>query len=110
MSSPVKYLILVMGIIIVYAALVTHDLNRTEEKLAERDEYITKLESNLNYISNQLILVQKTAEERELEYQQIDAEKEAQEKELEKIKETDDDSKNWLLQVIPTAVDNTIPY
>lgn len=110
MSSPVKYLILVIGVIVVYAALVTYDLNRTEEKLAERDEYITKLESNLNYISNQLILVQKAAEERELEYQQIDAEKEAQEKELEKIKETDDDSKNWLLQVIPAAVDNTIPY
>lgn len=110
MSSPVKYLILVIGVIVVYATLVTHDLNRTEEKLAERDGYITKLESNLNYISNQLILVQKAAEERELEYQQIDAEKEAQEKELEKIKETDDDSKNWLLQVIPAAVDNTIPY
>lgn len=59
MSSPVKYLILVIGVIVVYAALVTHDLNRTEEKLAERDEYITKLESNLNYISNQLILVQR---------------------------------------------------
>jgi peptidoglycan hydrolase CwlO-like protein len=110
MSNTVKYLILILGIVILYAALVTHDLNRVEDKLAEKEDYILRLESNLNYISNQLIKVQEAAEARELEYQQIDEEFDKKEKEVEQIKETDDDSKNWLLQAIPVAIDNTIPY
>lgn len=110
MSNTVKYLILILGIVILYAALVTRDLNRVEDKLAEKEDYILRLESNLNYISNQLIKVQEAAEARELEYQQIDEEFDKKEKEVEQIKETDDDSKNWLLQAIPVAIDNTIPY
>lgn len=102
-----KYLVLVIGVLTVYAALVTNDLNK-------KTEYISLLESNINFISDQLKQVQKAAEERELEYQRIDEEMAKKDRELEELLresgEKSDEAKNWLLQTIPASVDNTIPY
>lgn len=102
-----KYLVLVIGVLIVYSALVTNDLNK-------KTEYISLLESNVNFISDQLKQVQKAAEERELEYQRIDEEMAEKDRELEELLkesgEKSDEAKNWLLQTIPASVDNTIPY
>lgn len=105
-----KYFNMAIGIISVYAALATIGWYLTDQELEDKNEYIVKLESNLNYTLQRLIQTQIAAEERELEYQRIDADFENNENKLEEIKEKSNENKNWLLQVIPVDIDNTIPY
>lgn len=98
-----KYLFLILGIVIVYAALVTNDRNR------EREARLLA-ESNLDYISQQLIRTQQALDQREHTIQKIEEEANLKNQQLQELMEKDNEAKNWLMQVIPVSVDNTIPY
>lgn len=69
------------------------------------------LDSNITYLSNQMINVQKASEEREVILAHILDQKEQLERQLEEIENAPtEEEKTWLNSIIPTSIDNTIPY
>lgn len=98
-----KYLFIILGLVVLYAALVTNDLNREKEARL-------LIESNLSYISKQLKESQEALESREKTIRQIEEDYAEKDKQLEELMEKDNEAKEWLMQTIPISIDNTIPY
>lgn len=107
-SSFMKYC---MILIIVGVCLMVLELYLRGKKIDELQEENALISSNLTYVLNQLQQTQKAMEERELEYRVIEGKFESLNKELQEIeKNANEEEKNWLEGIIPTSIDNTIPY
>ena len=104
----IKYCMILIIIGVCLMILELYLRGREIEKLQEENALIS---SNLTYTLNQLEQTQKAMEEREAEYREIESKFESLNKELQEIEENaSEEEKKWLEGVIPTSIDNTIPY
>lgn len=100
-----------LGITIVGVFLLIIEIELCHNEIDKLKEENTLLSSNLNYTLEQLEKSQKALEERELAYRIIENESESLNKQLQEIEENaNEKEKNWLEGVIPSSIDNTIPY
>lgn len=100
-----------LGITIIGVFLLIIEIELCHNEMDKLKKENTLLSSNLNYTLEQLEKSQKALEERELAYRIIENESESLNKQLQEIEENaNEEEKNWLEGVIPSSIDNTIPY
>lgn len=103
-----KYLAIIFGTLFMLSVLFVAYQMKQVRDLKEQN---LLLDSNITYLSNQMINVQKASEEREVILAHILDQKEQLERQLEEIENAPtEEEKTWLNSIIPTSIDNTIPY
>lgn len=112
MSEAHKKFINICSIIIIIGVIALFiELHLRKIKIEELEEENGLLSSNLTYVLNQMKSIQEALETREFEYKKI---KEDSNKLNEKLQEIENNAnekeKNWLEGIIPSSIDNTIPY
>ena len=107
-SSFIKYCIIFSIIGAFLVILECYLRGREIDKLREENALIS---SNLSYTLEQLHKTEKALEEREIAYRRIEDKAEKLDRELQEIEENaNEEEKNWLEGIIPSSIDNTIPY
>ena len=100
-----------LGITIIGVFLLIIEIKLCHNKIDKLKEETALISSNLTYTLEQLEKSQKALEEREIWYNKIEHESESLNRKLQEIEENaNEEEKNWLEGVIPSSIDNTIPY
>lgn len=100
-----------LGITIIGIFLLIIEIKLCHNEIDKLKEENALVSSNLEYTLNQLKQTQKALEEREIQYNKIENESEALNKKLQEIEENANaEEKKWLEGIIPSSIDNTIPY
>lgn len=79
-------------------------------KYKEEQEARLLAESNLRFANAELVKVQQAYEFKEREYKRIEEELDIRDQRLQELMERDSEALDWLMQIIPSSVDDTIPY
>ena len=100
-----------LGITIIGIFLLIIEIKLCHNEIDKLKEENALVSSNLDYTLNQLKQTQKAIEEKEIEYRKIENESEALNNKLQEIEENaNEEEKKWLEGIIPSSIDNTIPY
>lgn len=95
---------LAVYILFILAIFVLHS------KYKEEQEARVLAESNLQYVNNELTKLQEAYEFKEREYSRIEEEIDLRDQRIKELMERDSEALDWLMQIIPSSVDDTIPY
>lgn len=100
-----------LGITIVGVFLLIIEIKLCHNEIDKLKEENALISSNLTYTLEQLKQTHLALEEKEIQYNKIERESESLNKKLQEIEENaDEEEKNWLEGIIPSSIDDTIPY
>lgn len=100
-----------LGITIVGVFLLIIEIELCHNEIDKLKEENALISSNLTYTLEQLKQTHLALEEKEIQYNKIERESESLNKKLQEIEENaDEEEKNWLEGIIPSSIDDTIPY
>ncbi len=100
-----------LGITIIGVFLLIIEIELCHNEMDKLKEENILISSNLTYTLEQLKQTQKALEEKEIQYNKIENESESLNRRLQEIEENaNEEEKNWLEGIIPSSIDNTIPY